>query len=1752
MYKVDPQSNGVDDFVIDSLDLSGLSEGPHTLSVNALTVSGQPSPASGVTTTFIVSRTPPTLTIQSGQGALSHGAITADTWITITAQKTIAPVKSIEVYKDGGASPYKSVAAASLSGRFDGKAWYWVRACDTAINCVDQAFGIFGPNDTPPAAPPPPGAPPGGKRFPPPGYPPNQPPPTPQPPYPPPTPSPTQPACLTASANPATGTGSCLPTPPAPVPPGGPPKWCRRYPNGCPRPRYFVPHDPNQMFGPTGSVTPGQLMTYTIEFENEGQGTARGVYVTDTLHPALDETTLVLRDMFRVDFASNTQVSATFPWSFDPLTRTVTVLCGNAGFRNGGRFVLEARLRADAAQGTIINNQAIVYFPNALEATPTNTIVSAVPLPTQVAYEGASGGTYADTVELAARLRAGGNPVSRQTVNFELLGSTSSGITNASGVASSLAALLSPAGAYQVGVQYPGDGFYYLPSAASANFELGKRAVALGSPVAEARSTETARIVVSVTDDLERPLDHQNDEPKSIHLELLDDAGAATPLQSALVAGSSVQFDVALPQPLQLLWQLRARFDGDSHYAAVVSSGQLRLIDDLPPSVAIVSPQGGQTFSGAASIPIQYSVQDNADPAPFSAAFLVSADASQSVPVSNGGIVPASSLSSGFWRLRVDANDWAENAVSTTTGLFEVISDALPPRTSLSAGAPSFGANPVYVATATLLSLSAVDDSSTVGDELGVGVAQTQYAVDGGSYAVYASPFGLTGEGAHQVAFFSEDTAGHVESVQARGVVLDSIPPQTSLLINGLPISSGSVTALAGDYIGFSSTDAAAGVAQTRYALDASTAQAVFVSTFSLAAGTHTLTFFSVDRVDNAEASVSVFIDVLQPDATAPTLALIPAHGSTVTTATPELIALYSDDGRGVDAATARLFLDGLEVTSSATVTVSSTAFTPPVPLSQGTHTVTASVSDFAGNRASSTSTFLIDSLPPVTALLIDGIATGATALVLASTDTIGFSAVDGGVGVLETLYSVDGATEAVFVSTFTLSPGGHAIAFRSRDQASNLEATRAVSMTVTAPSSDTTPPLVRLEFPGAAALGVEQAVGGVVNVRGAASDASSLTWTLESAPGAAATDGFAAIASGAGSIAGLIAAWDTTSLEGYRTLRLRAVDAFGNAASATAVVFVGKPVFTFAIGRKDSHVIVNEIKNPTGIAVRSDGNIWVANTDDDRLLLLTPAGAVVAEVDGDRDHGHGHHGHGHGGGHDDDQDIGFKNPQGLALDSADNLYVADKGNDRILKLSPDGSQVLLQIAKVDGHGRSKPGSDTGELRKPWDVAVDGNGDIYAADSGNRRIQVFNSSGAYLRQFGQGVLLSTSEVRGIALTAEGLWVSDKEQERVFLFSRAGTLIKSIGDADSAVGEISRMRGLASDRLGALYVVEPNRDRTQKFDPQGKGLLAFGSKAGLSHADKHAKRYLTQPIDAAIAPDGSIWITDTGRDRIVRYALPVSGGYGTAAYSTGGDEIFSSESVEPARRVVDHKDGAKVERDDGVGVHVPKGALSADLEITVEKGDENEDKEQKEAKRKEKKVAAVSEEVQYGPEGTTFSTPVTLTIPYDPALLASRGIKEDSLKVYYWNPTLKDWEAMPSTLDKTAKTVSALTSHFSSYQIGGLGGIGVAAIDDFGLRDGYAFPNPSRGGASVTFRLQPGSVDSIEVRVYDVSGRKVHSSSDFRFLGAIDDGNGKGAQNTYDHVWDVSGIGSGVYTYVMTAKKAGQSDIRKTGKVGVIR
>ncbi|MFA6580162.1 MAG: hypothetical protein WCU88_13940, partial [Elusimicrobiota bacterium] len=402
----------------------------------------------------------------------------------------------------------------------------------------------------------------------------------------------------------------------------------------------------------------------------------------------------------------------------------------------------------------------------------------------------------------------------------------------------------------------------------------------------------------------------------------------------------------------------------------------------------------------------------------------------------------------------------------------------------------------------------------------------------------------------------------------------------------------------------------------------------------------------------------------------------------------------------------------------------------------------------------------------------------------------------------------------------------------------------------------------------------------------------------------------------------------------------------------------------------------------------------------------------------------------------------------------------------------------------------------------------------------------------------------------------GLWVSDRQDRTVRLYSRGGTLLKTTND-------MGRVRGAAVDRGRALYVADRTMDRIDKYDPDGKQLLSIGPRNRATEWERCWMRYLSDPADAAIGPDGALWVADSGHNRLVKYVLPTGNahekphGHRMSATAQGGEGSASGPvfSNDPVSRTVSVEDGGKVERDDGTSVRVPPAALSSPLEITVSAPDAAQDSESKEGKRRAKRLAAVSSEVEYGPTGTTFEKPVTITLAYDHARITSLGMKEETLKVHYWNPDTKDWEALDSVVDPDAGTVSAQTDHFSVYQVLGAGGtgIGVAAADaSFGVKAHYVFPNPVRGVNAVTFRMQPGLADSLEIHVYDLAGRKVHSSSDFMDRGAFDDGNGGGARYTYDHVWDVSGVGSGVYVYVITARKAGQPDVRASGRVGVIK
>jgi len=120
-------------------------------------------------------------------------------------------------------------------------------------------------------------------------------------------------------------------------------------------------HDPNAKHGPE-RVAPGEWITYTIEYENTGEGTAYGGYVEDDLPPGLDASTLQIGNG-GVYLPSQHQVI----WSI-----------GEVASHTGGLLSLGVRISPGAISGTVLVNRAAVYFPSVPEKTPTNDIVSLV------------------------------------------------------------------------------------------------------------------------------------------------------------------------------------------------------------------------------------------------------------------------------------------------------------------------------------------------------------------------------------------------------------------------------------------------------------------------------------------------------------------------------------------------------------------------------------------------------------------------------------------------------------------------------------------------------------------------------------------------------------------------------------------------------------------------------------------------------------------------------------------------------------------------------------------------------------------------------------------------------------------------------------------------------------------------------------------------------------------------------------------------------------------------------------------------------------------------------------------------------------------------------------------------------------------------------------------------------------------------------------------------------------------------------
>ena len=114
-----------------------------------------------------------------------------------------------------------------------------------------------------------------------------------------------------------------------------------------------------------------------------------------------------------------------------------------------------------------------------------------------------------------------------------------------------------------------------------------------------------------------------------------------------------------------------------------------------------------------------------------------------------------------------------------------------------------------------------------------------------------------------------------------------------------------------------------------------------------------------------------------------------------------------------------------------------------------------------------------------------------------------------------------------------------------------------------------------------------------------------------------------------------------------------------------------------------------------------------------------------------------------------------------------------------------------------------------------------------------------------------------------------------------------------------------------------------------------------------------------------------------------------------------------------------------------------------------------------------------------------------------------------------------------------------------------GSSGTAALAEFFLRAAYAVPNPCKSCGSQGFVVQVGLADSAVLECRNMMGRVVYNTG-FGAPRIKDIGNGQGSQYTYEHQWPLSGVGTGVYACVMTARKAGKPDIKKIIRTAIIK
>lgn len=308
-------------------------------------------------------------------------------------------------------------------------------------------------------------------------------------------------------------------------------------------------------------------------------------------------------------------------------------------------------------------------------------------------------------------------------------------------------------------------------------------------------------------------------------------------------------------------------------------------------------------------------------------------------------------------------------------------------------------------------------------------------------------------------------------------------------------------------------------------------------------------------------------------------------------------------------------------------------------------------------------------------------------------------------------------------------------------------------------------------------------------------------------------------------------------------------------------------------------------LNRPQGVAVDQAGNVFIADTDNQRVRKISAAGVIttIAGLDpaaGDRGPG---------------LLAKLSQPSGLALDGNGSLFIADSGNQRIRKVTRDGTITTIAGMGVAGYSGDGGSAVAAQLNNPGGLAIDRSGNLLFADTANHRIRRITPGGtidtiAGTSEIGNrgdagpavGAMLNSPSA--VAVDAAGrVYIADSANNRIRVIDAAGYLQPYAGDpaglpgfldGEALAAKFDFPRALAFDSTGYLYVADYFNHRIRRVTPGGTRVESFvGGSTGWG-AGPPSDLALGFPAGVAVDSGRNVYVADALSDRI--YAISATG------------------------------------------------------------------------------------------------------------------------------------------------------------------------------------------------------------------------------------------------------------------------------------